>query len=41
MILSMLSNRRSTVLRAVLVGVALVVWLGIGWVGGLKHDERG
>lgn len=39
MILSMLSNRRSTVLRAVLVGVALVVWLGIGSVGGMAQGK--
>ncbi|GEK19668.1 MMPL family transporter [Cellulomonas xylanilytica] len=35
----MLSNRRSTVLRAVLVGVALVVWLGIGSVGGMAQGK--
>lgn len=39
MILSMLSNRRSTILRAVLVGVALVVWLGIGSVGGMAQGK--
>ena len=39
MILSMLSNRRSTVLRAVLVGVALVVWLGIGSAGGMAQGK--
>ncbi|KQR16413.1 hypothetical protein ASF78_03225 [Cellulomonas sp. Leaf334] len=39
MILSMLSNRRSTLLRAVLVGVALVVWLGIGSVGGMAQGK--
>ncbi|MDQ0373606.1 MMPL family transporter [Cellulomonas humilata] len=35
----MLSNRRSTVLRAVLVGVALVVWLGIGSAGGMAQGK--
>ncbi|WP_235518368.1 MMPL family transporter [Cellulomonas sp. Leaf334] len=35
----MLSNRRSTLLRAVLVGVALVVWLGIGSVGGMAQGK--
>jgi RND superfamily putative drug exporter len=39
MILSMLSNRRSTVVRAILVGVALVVWLGIGSVGGMAQGK--
>ncbi len=39
MILSMLSNRRSTLVRAVLVGVALVVWLGIGSVGGMAQGK--
>lgn len=39
MILSMLSNRRSTIVRAVLVGVALVVWLGIGSVGGMAQGK--
>ena len=39
MILSMLSNRRSTVLRAVLVGVALIVWLGIGSAGGMARES--
>lgn len=32
MILSMLSNRRATVVRALLVAVALVVWLAVGGV---------
>ena len=35
----MLSNRRSTILRAVLVGVALVAWLGIGSVGGIAQGK--
>ncbi|WP_456824210.1 MMPL family transporter [Cellulomonas sp. P5_E12] len=35
----MLSNRRSTIVRAVLVGVALVVWLGIGSVGGMAQGK--
>ncbi|MBO3103649.1 MMPL family transporter [Cellulomonas sp. zg-ZUI168] len=39
MILSMLSNRRSTLVRAVLVAVALVVWLGIGSVGGVAQGK--
>ncbi|NUU16130.1 MMPL family transporter [Cellulomonas humilata] len=39
MILSMLSNRRSALVRAVLVGVALVVWLGIGSVGGMAQGK--
>lgn len=39
MILSMLSNRRRTVVRAVLVGVALVVWLGIGSLGGMAQGK--
>ncbi|KQS97031.1 hypothetical protein ASG23_15625 [Cellulomonas sp. Leaf395] len=39
MILSMLSNRRSTILRAVLVGLSLVVWLGIGSAGGMAQGK--
>ncbi len=39
MILSMLSNRRSTVVRVVLVVVALLVWLGIGSVGGMAQGK--
>ncbi|WP_421734107.1 MMPL family transporter [Cellulomonas sp.] len=35
----MLSNRRSTLVRAVLVGVSLVVWLGIGSVGGMAQGK--
>ncbi|WP_246280450.1 MMPL family transporter [Cellulomonas humilata] len=35
----MLSNRRSALVRAVLVGVALVVWLGIGSVGGMAQGK--
>ncbi|WP_315093758.1 MMPL family transporter [uncultured Cellulomonas sp.] len=35
----MLSNRRFTLVRAVLVGVALVVWLGIGSVGGMAQGK--
>lgn len=39
MILSMLSNRRATIVRSVLVAVALVVWLGIGAVGGMAQGK--
>ncbi|WP_235521154.1 MMPL family transporter [Cellulomonas sp. Leaf395] len=35
----MLSNRRSTILRAVLVGLSLVVWLGIGSAGGMAQGK--
>jgi putative drug exporter of the RND superfamily len=39
MILSMLSNSRGAVLRAVLVVVALVAWLGVGSVGGMAQGK--
>ena len=39
MILSMLSNRRSTVVRASVVVVALVAWLGIGALGGAAQGK--
>lgn len=39
MILSMLSNRRSTVVRALLVGVALVAWLAVGSLGGMAQGK--
>jgi len=39
MILSMLSNSRGAVLRAVLVVVALVVWLGVGSFGGMAQGK--
>src|SRR4029078_5470588 len=39
MILSMLSNRRSTVVRALLVVVALVAWLAIGSLGGMAQGK--
>ncbi|WP_231384057.1 MMPL family transporter [Cellulomonas sp. URHD0024] len=35
----MLSNRRSTVVRSVLVGVALIAWLGIGSLGGMAQGK--
>ncbi|WP_034621788.1 MMPL family transporter [Cellulomonas sp. URHE0023] len=35
----MLSNRRSTVVRALLVGVALVAWLAIGSLGGMAQGK--
>lgn len=41
MILSMLSNRRATVVRALLVAVALVVWLAVGAVGGMAQGKLG
>lgn len=39
MILSMLSNSRGALLRAVLVVVALVAWLGVGSVGGMAQGK--
>ncbi len=39
MILSMLSNRRSTVIRSVLVAVALVVWLVVAAFGGMAQGK--
>ena len=39
MILSMLSNRRSTVIRSVLVAVALLLWLVVGAFGGIAQGQ--
>ncbi|NKY41051.1 MMPL family transporter, partial [Cellulomonas septica] len=39
MILSMLSNRRATVARALAVAVALVAWLAVGAVGGMAQGK--
>lgn len=41
MILSMLSNRRATVLRSLAVTVALLAWLAIGAVGGMAQGKLG